>query len=97
MTRVVAAIGCCPQKPLALVVVGGMLVAPVLILIVLAVMIDLFSRRLGPGIEPAALESSDELVDVQTRMTVRHWGSGGQLTQQARFASSRHVVSSFVL
>ena len=51
MTRVVAAIGCCPQKLLALVVVGGMLVAPVLILIVLALMIDLFSRRLGPGIE----------------------------------------------
>ena len=47
MTCVVAAIGCCPQKPLALVVVGGMLVAPVLILIVLALMIDLFCAGLA--------------------------------------------------
>ena len=33
------------QKPLALVVVGGILLAPVLILLVLPVLIDLFSRR----------------------------------------------------
>jgi len=33
------------QKPLALVVVGGIMLAPVLILIVLPVLIDLFSRR----------------------------------------------------
>ena len=33
------------QKPLALVVVGGILLAPVLILIVLPVLIDMFSRR----------------------------------------------------
>lgn len=70
MTCVVAAIGLLPaalssgigsqvQKPLALVVVGGMLVAPVLILLVLPVMIDLFSRRVGPDIEPAALEASE--------------------------------------
>jgi heavy metal efflux system protein len=33
------------QKPLALVVVGGILLAPFLILIVLPVLIELFSRR----------------------------------------------------
>jgi len=38
-------IGSQVQKPLALVVVGGILLAPVLILVVLPVLIDLFSRR----------------------------------------------------
>ena len=38
-------IGSQVQKPLAIVVVGGVLVAPVFILIVLPVLIDLFSRR----------------------------------------------------
>ncbi len=38
-------IGSQVQKPLALVVVGGILLAPVLILLVLPVLIDLFSRR----------------------------------------------------
>jgi cobalt-zinc-cadmium resistance protein CzcA len=33
------------QKPLALVVVGGILLAPVLILVILPVLIDLFSQR----------------------------------------------------
>jgi cobalt-zinc-cadmium resistance protein CzcA len=56
MTCVAAAVGLMPaafstgigsqvQKPLALVVVGGILLAPILILIVLPVAIDLFSRR----------------------------------------------------
>ncbi|HZV09374.1 MAG TPA: efflux RND transporter permease subunit, partial [Novosphingobium sp.] len=56
MTCLVAAIGLLPaavstgigsqvQKPLALVVVGGILLAPVLILVVLPVMIEMFSRR----------------------------------------------------
>jgi heavy metal efflux system protein len=56
MTCVAAGVGLLPaalstgigsqvQKPLALVVVGGMLLAPALILIVLPVLIDLFSRR----------------------------------------------------
>jgi cobalt-zinc-cadmium resistance protein CzcA len=40
-------IGSQVQKPLALVVVGGILLAPILILVVLPVLIDLFSRR-GP-------------------------------------------------
>jgi len=38
-------IGAQVQKPLALVVVGGILLAPVLILIILPVLIELFSRR----------------------------------------------------
>jgi cobalt-zinc-cadmium resistance protein CzcA len=42
---VATGIGSQVQKPLALVVVGGILLAPVLILIVLPVMIDLFSKR----------------------------------------------------
>jgi cobalt-zinc-cadmium resistance protein CzcA len=40
-------IGSQVQKPLALVVVGGILLAPVLVLIVLPLLIDLFSRRLS--------------------------------------------------
>jgi cobalt-zinc-cadmium resistance protein CzcA len=56
MTCIVACVGLLPaalstgigsqvQRPLALVVVGGILLAPILILLVLPVMIDLFSRR----------------------------------------------------
>jgi heavy metal efflux system protein len=56
MTCIVAAVGLAPaamsngigsqvQKPLALVVVGGIMLAPILILIVLPVLIDLFSQR----------------------------------------------------
>jgi cobalt-zinc-cadmium resistance protein CzcA len=56
MTCIVACVGLVPaafstgigsqvQKPLALVVVGGMLLAPLLVLIVLPVLIDVFSRR----------------------------------------------------
>jgi cobalt-zinc-cadmium resistance protein CzcA len=58
MTCIVAAVGLAPaavstgigsqvQRPLALVVVGGSLVAPFLILIVLPVLIDMFSRRVA--------------------------------------------------
>ncbi|MBV9275009.1 MAG: efflux RND transporter permease subunit [Verrucomicrobia bacterium] len=56
MTCVAACVGLLPaamstgigsqvQRPLALVVVGGILLAPVLILVILPVLIDLFSRR----------------------------------------------------
>ncbi|MBV8168539.1 MAG: efflux RND transporter permease subunit, partial [Alphaproteobacteria bacterium] len=56
MTCIAACVGLLPaavstgigsqvQRPLALVVVGGILLAPILILIVLPVLIDLFSRR----------------------------------------------------
>ncbi len=56
MTCVVACVGLVPaalstgigsqvQRPLALVVVGGMLLTPVLVLLVLPVLILLFSRR----------------------------------------------------
>jgi cobalt-zinc-cadmium resistance protein CzcA len=38
-------IGSQVQKPLALVVVGGMLLAPAFILLVLPVLIEVFSRR----------------------------------------------------
>ena len=59
MTCIAACVGLLPaaistgigsqvQKPLALVVVGGILLAPVLILIVLPVLIELFSRRPRP-------------------------------------------------
>jgi len=62
MTCVAACVGLLPaalstgigsqvQKPLALVVVGGILLAPLLILIVLPVLIDLFSRRTALGDE----------------------------------------------
>ncbi len=56
MTCIVACVGLLPaavsngigsqvQKPLALVVVGGILLAPILILIILPVLIDVFSKR----------------------------------------------------
>ncbi|MBV9999707.1 MAG: efflux RND transporter permease subunit [Verrucomicrobia bacterium] len=56
MTCIAACVGLLPaatstgigsqvQKPLALVVVGGILLAPILILIILPVLVDLFSRR----------------------------------------------------
>ncbi|MDR3480526.1 MAG: CusA/CzcA family heavy metal efflux RND transporter [Burkholderiaceae bacterium] len=59
MTCIVACVGLLPaafstgigsqvQKPLALVVVGGIILAPILILIVLPVLISLFSRRVPP-------------------------------------------------
>jgi cobalt-zinc-cadmium resistance protein CzcA len=41
-------IGSQVQKPLAIVVVGGILLAPVLILLILPVLIDLFSRHRPP-------------------------------------------------
>ena len=64
MTCVVACVGLLPaavstgigsqvQKPLALVVVGGILLAPVLILVILPVLIGLFSRR--RGVSPEAV------------------------------------------
>jgi len=70
MTCVVAAVGLLPaalsngigsqvQKPLALVVVGGILLAPILILTVLPVMLDLFSRRVSEQDENAALEPAE--------------------------------------
>ena len=71
MTCVVACVGLVPaalstgigsqvQKPLALVVVGGILLAPVLILVVLPVLIDAFSAPGHPGGDgegPPAAES----------------------------------------
>jgi cobalt-zinc-cadmium resistance protein CzcA len=70
MTCIVAAVGLAPaalatgigsqvQRPLALVVVGGIMFAPVLILLGLPVLIDVFSRRIvaagdgGRAMEPA--------------------------------------------
>ena len=45
------AIGSQVQKPLAIVVVGGVLLAPALIMILLPVLIDMFSRRRQPARE----------------------------------------------
>jgi len=39
------AIGAQVQRPLALVVVGGILLTPMLVLVILPVLIDVFSRR----------------------------------------------------
>jgi len=46
---VATGIGSQVQRPLALVVVGGITLAPALILIVLPVLLDMFSRRTPPG------------------------------------------------
>ena len=70
MTCVVACVGLLPaalstgigsqvQRPLALVVVGGILLAPVLILIVLPVLIDLFSQRGREVVEPMQTEPAE--------------------------------------
>ncbi|HUK00393.1 MAG TPA: CusA/CzcA family heavy metal efflux RND transporter [Stellaceae bacterium] len=71
MTCVAACVGLLPaalstgigsqvQKPLALVVVGGILLAPLLILVVLPVLIELFSQRertvAAPGLQPKPAE-----------------------------------------
>ena len=53
-------IGSQVQKPLALVVVGGIFLAPVLILIVMPVLIDLFSRRRAPVEVPRQLPAPAE-------------------------------------
>ena len=74
MTCIVACVGLLPaalstgigsqvQRPLALVVVGGILLAPVLILIVLPVLIDVFSRRTAPDETSPALRAGE----VETR------------------------------
>jgi cobalt-zinc-cadmium resistance protein CzcA len=47
------------QKPLALVVVGGILVAPLLILVVLPVLIELFTER----------EALDRVTDAEMQMS----------------------------
>jgi cobalt-zinc-cadmium resistance protein CzcA len=65
MTCVIAAVGLLPaavsteigsqvQKPLAVVVVGGMMLAPILILIILPVLIRLFSRHQPPRLTAAS-------------------------------------------
>jgi cobalt-zinc-cadmium resistance protein CzcA len=70
MTCIVACVGLLPaalstgigsqvQRPLALVVVGGILLAPILILIVLPVLITIFSRRM-PRVEQQAQRVLDE-------------------------------------
>ena len=45
-----ATIGAQVQCPLALVVVGGILLTPILVLIILPVLIDVFSRRTRPDV-----------------------------------------------
>lgn len=70
MTCIAACVGLLPaavstgigsqvQKPLALVVVGGILLAPILILIVLPVLIDLFSRHHSVPAEPDSAPASE--------------------------------------
>jgi cobalt-zinc-cadmium resistance protein CzcA len=69
MTCVIAGVGLLPaaistgigsqvQRPLAVVVVGGMMLAPVLILVILPVLIDLFSRRMPPPARAAGQTAS---------------------------------------
>jgi cobalt-zinc-cadmium resistance protein CzcA len=70
MTCVVACVGLLPaalstgigsqvQRPLALVVVGGMIFAPVMILTVLPVLIDMFSRRSSAYERMSSAETAD--------------------------------------
>jgi heavy metal efflux system protein len=86
MTCLVAAIGLLPaalshgigsqvQKPLALVVVGGMTLAPVLILLLLPVLIARFSRRVPPDLRGAHGR------DVSHAEDVREAGDGDPLAR----------------
>jgi len=74
MTCVIAAVGLLPaavstgigsqvQKPLAVVVVGGMMLAPILILIILPVLIRLFSRHEPPRLRAASESAERTLVE----------------------------------
>jgi len=76
MTCLVAAIGLLPaaistgigsqvQKPLALVVVGGMSLAPILILLVLPVLIEHFSLHVGPMDRGAHGRDPHHTIDAQ--------------------------------
>jgi cobalt-zinc-cadmium resistance protein CzcA len=76
MTCLVAAIGLLPaavatgigsqvQKPLALVVVGGMTLAPILILLVLPVLVEKFSRHVGPNERGAHGRDPHHTIDAQ--------------------------------
>jgi cobalt-zinc-cadmium resistance protein CzcA len=76
MTCLVAAIGLLPaavstgigsqvQKPLALVVVGGMTLAPLLILLVLPVLVEKFSRHVGPHDRGAHGRDPHHTIDAQ--------------------------------
>jgi cobalt-zinc-cadmium resistance protein CzcA len=71
MTCIVACVGLLPaalstgigsqvQKPLAVVVVGGSFLAPLLILLVMPVLIDRFSRRRAPAGAPQQLPAPAE-------------------------------------
>jgi cobalt-zinc-cadmium resistance protein CzcA len=73
MTCMIACVGLLPaalssgigsqvQKPLAVVVVGGMVFAPFLILIVLPVLVHTFSRRraLHPAAQPTSLPTAHQ-------------------------------------
>ncbi|MCI0601043.1 MAG: efflux RND transporter permease subunit, partial [Beijerinckiaceae bacterium] len=71
MTCVIAGVGLLPaalssgigsqvQKPLAVVVVGGMMLAPIVILIMLPILISLFSRRVRQEMDAESeLEPAD--------------------------------------
>jgi cobalt-zinc-cadmium resistance protein CzcA len=72
MTCIIAAVGLLPaamsssigsqvQKPLAIVVVGGMMLAPIVILITLPVLIALFSRRTVDSPATAAAPAAQPL------------------------------------
>ena len=71
MTCVIAGVGLLPaamsdgigsqvQKPLAIVVVGGMTLAPFVILITLPILIGIFSRRSAPVAENESVVSAGE-------------------------------------
>jgi len=71
MTCIIAGVGLLPaaisagigselEKPLAIVVVGGMMLAPIVILITLPVLIALFSRRSARGGAEAPLPAPAE-------------------------------------
>ena len=54
------AIGAQVQRPLALVVVGGILLTPILVLVILPVLIGVFSRRTRPDMLDQTIEEPAE-------------------------------------
>ena len=99
MTCIVACVGLLPaalstgigsqvQKPLAIVVVGGSLLAPFLILLVLPVLIDVFSRRRqadrGGGATPRAGRIGRSMVCRRCLLAHHHTRNHGTFSRRLR-------------
>jgi len=88
-------IGAETQRPLAMVIVGGMLFAPVLILLIVPVLISFLLARHDPdereGIEPAPLEA--KAVDTDEPADMSHRRSDGPWDENEREEESHRPIT----